>query len=319
MSGGQVADSRVSYSGNIREVLLRACSFYELGDLIEHDDVDVGYEDYNVVVSTSSGKYFIKIFASKRTHNQIDRYVEVMNKVISAGINHPKLYSGQSGFVFDDAVSELSMVTMEYLDGKSLYDEGKMLNKSDLAEVLRQAALINSLDFRPAQIDDSWSIQNNNKSLKLVVDYLSESDRALVEAVLDEMDKLEIEKLPHCFVHGDLIAPNLIKANGKLYIVDFSVSNWYPRVQELAVIVSSGLDKGRMSFGDAVAMVAGEYVKAGGELSDSEVKILPLYTRAAFAAELLSAYRENCINGNQSAENEHWIELGRDGLNWSNS
>jgi len=52
-----------------------------------------------------------------------------------------------------------------------------------------------------------------------------------------EFNALKMKKLPHCFVHGDLIETNIMKdKEGKLWIIDFAVANYYPRIIELAVL-----------------------------------------------------------------------------------
>src|SRR5260370_8748454 len=51
----------------------------------------IGFEDCNVVIQTSNNKYLAKIFAKNRNQEAIDRYITIMEKAVTAGVNHPSL------------------------------------------------------------------------------------------------------------------------------------------------------------------------------------------------------------------------------------
>ena len=68
--------------------------------------------------------------------------------------------------------------------------------------------------------------------------YLSKEDIGLIEPLVVRFSQVDIKILPSCFVHGDIIDTNVIRSSeGKLYVLDFSVANIYPRIQELAVML----------------------------------------------------------------------------------
>ena len=72
--------------------------------------------------------------------------------------------------------------------------------------------------------------------MKEKAQYLSEEDRSRLNKLLDEFKKIDMNKLPKAFVHGDIISTNVMKDNNdKLWIIDFAVSNHLPRVIDLAV------------------------------------------------------------------------------------
>jgi thiamine kinase-like enzyme len=57
------------------------------------------------------------------------------------------------------------------------------------------------------------------------------------------IDHIQIDQLPKCFVHWDILKTNIIRSiNGDFYIVDYSVANIYPRIQDLAVLLCNVLD-----------------------------------------------------------------------------
>jgi Ser/Thr protein kinase RdoA (MazF antagonist) len=165
-------------------------------------------------------------------------------------------------------------------------------------------------------IYDAWAITNFLKEFKKKGKSLSKDDLKLVEPLVKKYKELKIEELPHCFVHGDIIATNLMKDNkGNLWIIDFSVSNYYPRIQELAVLAcnlffeENNKDKSKENLEIALK----EYQKVIA-LTKEELNVLPIYIELAHAMHLLSANFEKVKKNNQTDENEYWLNQGRIGL-----
>ncbi len=118
------------------------------------------------------------------------------------------------------------------------------------------------------------------------------------------------------FVHGDFTKANVLKGNdSKIYILDFSVSNWYPRMQELAVIAANLLhdEKHTSSLRERCDLVYTNY-NLLNPLTKLEHDNLFTYSVAGLAMELLGSYQERFINGNDNEETRFWYNLGREGL-----
>ena len=103
--------------------------------------------------------------------------------------------------------------------------------------------------------------------------------------------------------------------DGQIYILDFSVANWYPRIQELSVIVANLLyDKDNQStLHERIDLVLSEYSKLN-PLTEEEKKYIYPYALAGVAMEFLGAHQEKYINGNDTEETDFWMNLGRNGL-----
>ena len=104
-------------------------------------------------------------------------------------------------------------------------------------------------------------------------------------------------------------------SDGKIYILDFSVSNWYPRIQEIAVIAANLLydREGVSTLRSSVEAVVGGYERFA-PLTDIEKHFVYTYTLAGVAMEFMGAHQEKYINGNDTQETDFWINLGRNGL-----
>ena len=145
---------------------------------------------------------------------------------------------------------------------------------------------------------------------------LSKKDHKLIDPLLEEFEAIHLGQLPRCFVHGDILTTNTIKdKKGKLWIIDFSVSNYYPRIVELAVlgcnILFNPKNKTKSTKNFETALM--EYQKRI-PLKKQEIEALPIFLKVAHAMHIICATYEKVVNRNKSKENEYWIEQGRAGL-----
>jgi Ser/Thr protein kinase RdoA (MazF antagonist) len=204
---------------------------------------------------------------------------------------------------------------MRFVEGKSFLDLDRSPSDDERKTVLEQAAKVNSIDYEPPYLFDDWAVSNIYVMYEKVKQYISSEDLPLVERAIAAYGAISAADLPHCFVHGDFTKANVIKGeDGKVYILDFSVANRYPRIQELAVIIANLLhDDSEETLDQKCELVADEY-SAFNPLTDQEREYLPAYTLAAMSMEFLGAHQEKYINGNDTEETDYWLNLGRKGL-----
>ena len=106
--------------------------------------------------------------------------------------------------------------------------------------------------------------------------------------------------------------------DGSIYILDFSVSNWYPRVQELAVLFCDLFfnEKDPSNFLSLFKKGLESYQEIQ-KLTAEERKILPIYIQVAHAMHILCPSYERAVNKNFTKENDRWLELGQQGLTFT--
>jgi Ser/Thr protein kinase RdoA (MazF antagonist) len=315
MSEQQKPTDRLAYAGDLEPVIDRLCAAYDVGTPVSSSVVEVGYEDCNVIVETDQNKYLAKMFAKTRTADEIARYATTMKKVVEAGVNHPELLTTSSGeVVYTD--SGITLVLMRFIEGKTFFELDQAPDAQERKEVLEQAAKVNSIDYKPDYLFDSWAIPNIRAMFDKVRQFVGPDDLELVEQAMAGYKAIPVNDLTHSFVHGDFTKTNVLKGNdGKIYILDFSVANWYPRIQEMAVIAANLLhDKSDdSSLEDRCSQVADEYSQFN-PLTAEERRHLPAYALAGIAMEFMGAHQEKHINGNDTDETDYWLNLGRQGL-----
>jgi Ser/Thr protein kinase RdoA (MazF antagonist) len=316
----QTPESRLNYTGELGPVVDRLCEAYNVGKPSNFFVIGVGYEDCNIIIETNTGKYVAKIFSKERSHEVILRYGEIIEKAVEGGVHHPALIKTSDGQVIytDRQANGISMVLMNFVQGKTFLELGSAPSEDDRKAVLGEAIKISKLDYHPSYLSDSWAIPNMPVMFERVKEFIQPEDLPLVEKAMAMYKEIPVTDLPHCFVHGDFTKANVMKGDdGKIYILDFSVANWYPRIQELAVIAANLFydESNDASLRAKTDMLLADYETLNpGVLTPAEKQHMYTYALAAVAMELMGAHQERFINGNATEETEYWLQLGKSGL-----
>lgn len=312
---------RTGYEGALPPVLDQLTSLYGIGDYVSHSPVLMGYEDFNLKLETGKGKYFVKMFATFRTDEECRNYTGIIEKVLQAGVSHPTLYIGPNGPMFELPVDGkiLKGCVLQFLEGQSFYETGFLLTSEEMREIVRQAAKINTLDIQRRDMYDSWAIPNFLTELEKNRHLLTPEDLILLDQIAVRFSTLDLNSLPQSLVHGDIIKTNVLKTNdGRLYVLDFSVSDSSPRIKELAVLFCNLLfdEKNPESFPEFYRLGLEEYQKTI-PLSPQELSALPVFVQAAHAMHVICPTHEKIVNGVDNPENEYWLNLGKIGLKYT--
>lgn len=309
---------RINYKGKLDDISFLICDNFQLGEFVSNKLVGIGYEDFNYILETKKSKYLIKVFSKIRTDNESKRCVDVLLSAIKKGIATPKLIKSKYGYLYKVKIGnvKLRLCVMEYIEGKDFFRLKQRPNIKEIEFLANQVALINSIKIKPKPIYDEWAIPNFLKEFKKKSVYLEQKDFKMLVPLVKEFKNIKISKLPHCFVHGDIITTNVMKDNnGKLWIIDFSVSNYYPRIQEIVILACDILFDAKDKIGnkDNLKIVLREYQKKI-KLTTKELETIPLYIKLAHAMHILSANYQKIVKKNNSGENEYFLEKGRRGL-----
>ncbi len=309
---------RINFKGKLDDISQIVCKEYSLGNLISNKIVFIGYEDFNYILHTDQGKFFVKVFANFRSQDECKRYIEVMTVAVKSKVSTPKIYKSKQGSMctIKQDNNLLNLCVLEYIDGNSLFAMKELPNEKEIKFLAHQAAIINSIKIKPSFIYDEWAITNFPKEFRKKGKYLNSEDMTLIKPLLKKFEDIKIDTLPHVFVHGDILTTNVIKdKNSKLWIVDFAVSNYYPRIQELAILACNLCyrkeDKNQNESNFKLALK--EYQKTL-KITNKEKQALPTYIQLAHAMHILSANYEKVFLKNTTLENKYWLEQGRTGL-----
>ncbi len=318
------SQERIAYHGDLKPFMEAVVANYDFGSYVGHEIKQNGYEDFNLVLETSNGKFFTKCFAAWRSQEECVRYIEMIQAALGRGkVTTPFIYSNSEHSpltTISIGDSDVWVCTMEYLDGGNVWESQEQLSTNELAAVVQETAKINSCQYQPTPVKDSWAITNASETYQKNKERIEERQRQTIESLLGELSLVRPDDLPQAFVHGDIRSTNVMRhSDGKIYIIDFSVANWYPRIVDLAVLCSDLLfdPKDPEKFPDMYSWALSEYQKAGISLSENELKTLPLFVRLAHAMNVIGASAADSNNYISAEENKYWLNIGKKGLDFT--
>lgn len=308
---------RIDVKCSLDKIAQSICLKCNIKDYKSSNIVEVGYEDFNFILETKDEKYFVKIFHKDRSVKDCIKYMDRIKLSNKISINTPKvIYSNK----IDINEKELKFVVFEYIDGKSFLDLKQMPDETEIKEIIRQMAIIHNTELKSEFIYDMWTITNFtdefDKKGKLVETKYYEKFKELSK----ELKMIDLNKLPHSFVHGDIISSNVIKdKNNKLWIIDFAVSNYLPRIVDLVVTgCNLCLDyKSKENTIRNMKLIIDDYEKYN-KLTDYEKQIIPLFWNIGNAMGILQIESLK-QNDDYLDEDKYWLEVSDTGLKYSDT
>lgn len=299
------------------------CDSYEFGNFISYSVIQTGYEDFNFVLTTNSGKYFVKIFSKERKPEDCKRITDLIELLIKSNVHHPKPYKNKSGNYLHEinlGTTFLLLIVMDFIEGKNFFELGQVPNPKQIKQISKDLAHVNSIKIKDeiSHIYDNWAIPNLGIEYNKKKKYLKPEENNILNPIIKEFLDTAINSLPKCLVHGDVLKTNVLQdKEGTAWIVDFSVANIYPRILEIAIASTHLLldISSKENTMKNIALFMKEYEKQI-KLNKSEKKALPKFLKFSYAIEYLNTIYEQRVNKNDSKENAFLHEEARIGLSW---
>lgn len=287
---------------------------YRLGEARDWSVLDTGYEDCNLDVRAASGRVVVKVFAAGRSAAVPARTAGIIVRAQAAGVRHPRLHRDSAGryvHLYDGHW----LIVMDHAPGQTYYELSRPPTEAELGKVIEQAARIHRIDAQPEPVFDPWAIANLVPLAGQVGHLLDDEQHALVDGAIGELRAVDWDGLPHALIHADLTAGNvLLGPDGEITVLDFALANYWPRLQEVAVIAASLMHGSAASLPERMATAARMYsAVAAMPLTATEQAALDSFGRWAAAMELLGGLNM-WMQGNRGPETDLLITIGTTGL-----
>ena len=305
---------RINNITEIEFISKKICSDYKLGEFTSFELIEIGYEDFNYILKSSSSKYFVKIFNTDRDETTCIRLINILVKSIENGIPVPKLLKQNDKYIYEIKINDtlLRLFVMNYIDGKNFWELNRNLNELELEQVAKIAHKINSVDYSINEtFYDEWTVTNLKEEYIKKKHCLTYKDNLKISRIVDEFDLIDFNKMKHVYIHGDIIKSNLIlDKNNKIYIVDFSAFNYLPRIVEIsALLLGLCLADDKTSTIEKMNLFL-KYYNKYNVLYDNEIKELPLILKALASMYIIQTSYIKATLGDY-VENDYWFEQGQ--------
>jgi Ser/Thr protein kinase RdoA (MazF antagonist) len=306
---------RINNIDDIESISRLVCKDYELGNYLGHTIMDIGYEDFNYILQTENSKYFVKIFNTDRDTESCERLIKILTRSLDNNISTPKLYKFNNSYIYPIIINNvnLNLFVMECIDGENLYLQNRNLTLKELDDIANISSKINSINYDIKEtFYDEWTLSNLKFEYEKKKLYLEKQDKENIEKILTEFDKVDFNNFKYCYIHGDIIKANLIPdKTGNLYVIDFSVFNYLPRIIEIAVILLGNcLTTERKTTVERINYFLKRYNELN-KLEKIEIKSLPIFIKALASMFIVQTSYIKKTTANDYVENEYWLSEGR--------
>lgn len=174
----------------------KVCKEYNLGEYLDTRIVEIGYEDFNAIITTSIGKYFMKVFRNTRDDKEAKEVIERAYVAYKSGVKSPKVFQNVTGDIFTNINyndSNFRLSVMEYIDGKNFFELDREATPEELLEIADLASSFGKIDYKPNFIYDIWRYQVLYKNMK-------KSNNMLVKNILNIFNQY-MRNLKHLIIH----------------------------------------------------------------------------------------------------------------------
>lgn len=312
-------ENRINLNIPLEDLSKKVCHEYNLGEFINNKVIEIGYEDFNYILNTSTGKYVVKVFSCDRSLKAAKELTQRAETAYTNGVACPKMYKSRKGKTL--SVLPLNnvkyrLLVMDYINGHNFFTLKQLPNNKELEIIATQLAKLNLIKYKPPFIYDKWAIVNFVEEYNKNISLVDEVDKPLIDQAYALFTSCDFKKLKYGFVHGDIIETNVIKDEaGKLYFIDFSVSNFLPRIVDLAVTICDlCLDLNDLETSKKRAELFINAYEKISPLSEYEKECLYKFIVCHQAITILETTREKKLENNQTEENEIFLQKGKSGL-----
>ena len=303
---------RIGKEIDLEELSKNICITYKLGDYNKYKLILVGIDDLSYVLNTSKGRYLVKIINQEKTNEEINEFIQKSSIITRNNINVPKLIPYEEGYLFTYEIDGLhiDLVVMEYIDGSDLYSNNEHITKADIEKLIDILIPLHKLEEKIENKEyDEYCFMKIKEDYQKTKNVLPKNIKAQVEKMIKEFDKIELEKLPKCFTHGDLISSNIIKDKNKdLWLIDFYQSGIGVRILDIVNVLNSVIDnyKYENDTEELEQYFIEEYNKRM-KLTPYELEVLPILRKIDVCTGIMMETFD-AIEGRDNEENQYWLE-----------
>lgn len=299
---------RIGKKINIIEISKNICKEYKFGEYTKHEFIFVGIDDLSYYLYTTKGKYVVKLMNHEKTSKDINEFIQKNLVIARNNIKAPKiiLHNEKALFIYKD----IKLVVIECIDGKDLYSLNERITKEDILKLIEILILFHNIQENIENMEyDEYCFMKIKYDYEKTKKILPKNIKKQVEDAIKEFDKIDLSRLPKCFIHGDLISTNIMKdKDNKLWLIDFYQSGNGVRILDIVKVLNSVIYN--YQYEDNIEELEQYFLEEYSKkmpLTEYELEVLPILRKIdACTGIMLETY--DLLKGNNNEENEYWLK-----------
>lgn len=303
--------SRIGSKIDLKKLSVEICKVYDIGKYFEHKIIEnVGIDDLSYILCTDKSKFLVKVINHNKTIKEINQFIKKNNIIAKNTIQAPRIILNNGHHIYSTEINGLyiNCCIIEYIEGNDLYTIGKRISKDDIDKLIDIIIPMHKIQDKLKIDYDEYCFMKINEVYKKTSCKIPQKLKNEVQIFLEEYKKIDFNKLPLCFVHGDLISSNIMKdKNGKLWLIDFFESGTGIRILDIVKILNGVLflyyDKENSK--ELEKYFLNKY-QDYSKLTEYELKVLPTLRKAdSYVGLMLGEYN---LLMEEKRETKFWLK-----------
>lgn len=302
---------RIGRKIHIIELSNEICKEYGFGEYKKHEFIFVGIDDFSYYLYTSKGKYVVKLMNHEKTSKDINEFIQKNLVIARNNIKAPKIILHNEEVLF--TYKNVNLMVIECVDGKDLYSINQRITKEDILKLIEILIPFHRIQEKTQPTDyDEYCFMKIKYDYDKTKKILPKNIKEQVEEAIKDFDKIDLSKLPECFIHGDLISTNIMKdKEDKLWLIDFYQSGNGIRILDIVKVLNSVIYN--YQYDEKIEEFEQYFLEEYSKkmpLTEYELEVLPILRKIdACTGIMLETY--DFLKGNNNEENEYWLENDR--------
>lgn len=308
--------TRIDILDPLEAVLTSVAGAFQLGSLTAFSLIDIGFQDGNVDITTSNGRYVVKIFSSEKTKKRIEDVVWGYTTFGKSGIPLPIIRKSADGNHIYEVPGKNHpsyLCVFDFFEGKPL--TATPVADADLAAISRMLPVIHRSTRSIEPFYDAMSIANMQNEFSQKKDVFFADELELLQPVIKEFRTVKFATLRQSVIHGTIEKENILKnGNGELCLLDLGCMNNGTAVSDLATFIANfsvyQTDPKRSQTVSTILDAYNEVLP----LTKEELKVLPILVRIQYASYIIGMTHHMRKEHDMSKQTQNWLDRSWFGL-----
>lgn len=308
--------SRVGSTLPLPTVIQQIVQTYALGNVMSIAAIPGGYQDYMADVTTSQGRFVIKIFSRKTPTERINDILWAHAAFTKADL--PCLMplptkEKQSYVPIQDGNGTLHASIFPFITGKTL--TRTPVTDTDLVTLTKTLITIHNTPHVLYPYYNPLSIVNLPAEYADKQQALTPDEVSLISPIIVKLHKLKLSSFPQSTIHGSMEKDNVIKDTvGTMYIGDFGSIDHVASILDIATFIANFtlyVDPVRRIH--IIHHILNTY-QTSRTLTSPELSALLTLIRSQYAAYVVGMTYRMRKEHDMTKYTQTWLDRGWDGL-----
>jgi len=266
-------------------------SKYNLGKILNYNEIKEGIENTNYFIQTEKGKFILTLYEKRVDEKDLPFFIGLMKNLFEKNFPSPEPIINKNGNYISE-ISKKKAAVISFLDGSAK----KILNPNDCYEVGINTGKLHLITKKlTGKRENKLSINNWKKiynSIKKDCLKIHPNLPKVIEKNLDEIEKNWPKNIPSGIIHADLFPDNnFFKGNKLSGIIDYYFSCYDFYAYEIAICINALCFEGsneNLSFNVTKAKKFIDGYSSIRKLTEEEKKHLKILCQGAAIRFLLT-------------------------------